>query len=180
MDRGGVLVSLCVGVLCALLYTLAPRLLRLVQGFILSITALLASRSLDGLNIAAWTASIALRPIESHDVHRQMILVFSYDDNLSRLVTLYSLELDDLGPSRFSQASSPSVLVLPYLMALPAVSRLMTISDQLPSSSPRSLTALAVVAAKGWSSEALDVASAMAPSWSGDLYDLLTASDSLV
>jgi hypothetical protein len=180
MDRGGALVSLCVGVFCALLYSLTPQLLRLTQRVVMSVTALAASRSLDGLNTAAWTASLALRPIDSHSLHKQMILVFSHDDNLSRLVTLYSLELDSLGSSRFSQASSPSVLVLPYLMAVPAVTRLMAISDQLPASSSRSLTALAVVASKGWSSEVLDVALAMAPSWSGDLHDLLTASDSLV
>lgn len=187
-DKSGLLVASTVGLFVSLLWVVAPRFCDLAKRVVVAYIAANSDPDSRGFMSAAWTAALTLRAVKSPGFHSDVLLAYSHSPYLRYLVSLYSREVEALREFGLSPSSAPSVLVLPYAFSLECMPAVVGLSESLSVSAvssayngaPHSLTALAVVAGKGWSPASLDMAAAMAPSWSGDLYDLLRAAESLV
>lgn len=174
-DSSGALVTAIVGVALALVWAASPELCGLAEGSLVVLVGRAASTE-SWSQVAAWTVSIAMRDVRSPHFHSSVISVLSPVPHFSRLAHMYSRELDDHVPG----SPKPSSLVLPYALSLGSTPAILSLSDALPTDLKPSLTSLAILSGKRWSAEGLEVAAAMAPSWSGDLSDLLLAAESLV
>jgi hypothetical protein len=175
-DSSGVLVMAIVGVVFALVWAAGPEVCSLVERLLLVLIGKVASGGQSRLQLAVWVVSLSMRDVRSPRLHSSLISVLSPVPHVSRLAHMYSRELEDLTPG----SSRPSALVLPYAVSLSSTPAILGLSDALPVGLKPSLTSIAVLSGKRWSDDGLKMAAAMAPSWSGDLSDLLLAAESLV
>lgn len=175
-DKGGALVVLIAAGVTALAAAAGPDACRFTEKVIVASVGFLASRRGPGFQVAAWTASLSMREIRSPGFHVSLISALSSVPHFARLARMYSSELDEHSLGSYG----PSIFALPYAVSLASTPSILALSDLLPGGLQPSLTSVAIISGKRWSKEGLEMASAMAPSWSGDVADLLRAAESLV